>query len=104
MPEAGNFANFTRMAADLRQFTLAADASTGVRVNIEALYGDAAVANQTRDALRGFVGLARLRTPDNQPQLLQLYDNISVVVKEEKKLNVTVSAPFDVLQQYVRLP
>ncbi len=46
-------------------------------------------ARHIHDALRGVIGMARLSTPDNQPQLLQLYDAINV---NQVKSSVTVSA------------
>jgi hypothetical protein len=37
-------------------------------------------ARHVHDALRGAIGMARLSTPDNQPELLRVYDAIHVTL------------------------
>ncbi len=59
-------------------------------------------ARHIHDALRGVIGMARLSTPDNQPQLLRLYDAINV---NQVKSAVTVSAniPADEVDAFLSL-
>ena len=40
-------------------------------------------AREIQDAVRGVIGLARLRTPDDQPDLLKLYDTITVEARDD---------------------
>jgi len=95
---SGNMANFYRLATALRRFTLTADLSQGLDLQIDGVYPDAAMAKQAQDALRGFIGLGRMTTPDDQPELLRLYDGIRVQQKESE-VTVHAQAPFSLLEQ-----
>jgi hypothetical protein len=47
-------------------------------------------AQRVRDAIKGVVGLARLRTPDNQMEMLKLYDTVRVN-QNASKVTLTAS-------------
>ena len=46
------------------------------------------------DLVRGLVGFGRLNTPDNQPDLLKLYDAIQVT-QQQAQTKVTAEVPQD---------
>jgi len=94
----GNLANVFRLATALRRCTLTADLAQGVDLSIDGQYPDAATAKQAHDALKGFIGLGRMTTPDDQPEMLRLYDGIRVEQKENEVL-VHAQAPFSLLEQ-----
>ena len=54
------------------------------------------------DALKGFVGLGRLSTPDSKPDLLRLFDAIQT---EQNGLNVDLTAklPSDLVERFLDL-
>lgn len=87
LPEDGPLANAGKVAADLGEGWLHADLSNGVKFHAEGVYSTPESARQINDALRGLVGIGRLRTPDNQPELLRVYDAIEIKVRER---NLTI--------------
>ena len=56
----------------------------------------------THDMLRGMIGFARLRTPDNQPELLKLYDAINVT-QQQTQTQVTADIPADQVDRFLDL-
>ncbi len=54
------------------------------------------------DMLRGMVGFARLRVPDNQPELLKLYDAIQVT-QQQTQTKVTAEIRADQVDRFLDL-
>jgi hypothetical protein len=52
--------------------------------------------------LKGIIGLGRLSTPDNKPDLLKLYDAIEVE-QVQNKVTVTAHLPPDLADRFVDL-
>jgi hypothetical protein len=50
--------------------------------------------------LRGLVGFGRLNTPDNQPEMLRLYDAIQVT-QEQQQAKVTANVPQDLADRFL---
>jgi hypothetical protein len=98
MPRQGNMANFTRMATALQRFTLSADLAKGLDLKADGQYPDDRIATQTYNALKGFVGLARLQTKSDQTDLLRLYDGI-LVRQQGTEITVTAQAPFELIDK-----
>lgn len=92
--------NFLRMAQTAGEMTAWADLAAGVELEAEVLYPDEAMAAQVRDALKALLGILRLRTPNNQPELLQVYTNI-FPSSEGPKVKVTAKTPFALIDQAV---
>jgi hypothetical protein len=101
LPREGNLANFARMATTLGQATLYADLSQGVNLQAQADYPDPAVARQVQDTIRGLLGILRLRTPQDRPDLLRIYDGIRVAA-QQGHLTLTANAPFELADQVLR--
>ncbi len=101
LPREGQMGNFARMASTLGKATLYADLTEGINLQGEASYPDAAVARQVQDTVRGLVGILRLRTPQDRPDLLRLYDAIHVTA-QEGRVSLTANAPFELVDQVVR--
>ena len=78
LPQRGNLANLNRIVSGVQYATLSLDLRTGVDLAAEAVYGDEKLAKQTTDALRALLGLARLNTPNDEPDLLKAWDGIQV--------------------------
>lgn len=102
LPQGGNFGNVEKIFTSLRSLVVAADVATGVKMNATAHCTDEAAAKQMHAALRAFIGLGRLSTPDNRQDLLKVYDAIQV---EQKAADVRVEAalPQDLVESLVRL-
>ncbi len=80
LPQQGNLANLGAMLKSLQSWTLAADLRYDLRVRVNASYQTDADAKRIHDALKGILGIARLSTPRDAPELLRLYDGIQVTL------------------------
>ena len=59
-------------------------------------------AKLVHDAIKGVIGLGRLSTPDNQPELLQLYDAIHVKL-DQTRVEVTATVPGNLEDKFLDL-
>jgi hypothetical protein len=96
LPPDGLAGNAAKVAASLGQGWLWADLSQGVKFHAEGVYANGESARQINDALRGLVGIVRLKTPDNQPELLRVYDGINVRAKDR-----TVQVDFNLAPELI---
>jgi len=86
----------------LQLLTAHIDLQTGVKAHLE---GQSVAENDARrlnDALRAGLGLARLSTGNNNPQLLRLIDGAKVVQKE-KAVMVDINWPLSAIDELVNL-
>ncbi|HSW49947.1 MAG TPA: hypothetical protein VLH09_07210 [Bryobacteraceae bacterium] len=104
IPQQGNLANLRNLFQALESWTLAADVTSGVKAEVNAVYRTEQDARQIHDALRGLVGLARLSTPSESPELLRLYDGIQISM-EKSTVRVKADIAADLVDKAVeRLP
>ncbi len=54
------------------------------------------------DAARGMVGLGRLSVPENQPEMLRLFDDIKVEQKQQS-VQLNVNIPADLIDRLIKL-
>ncbi len=59
-------------------------------------------AKRVRDAIKGVVGLGRLSTPDNQPEMLKLYDAIQVN-NDQTKVDIAAQVAPDLEDKFLDL-
>jgi hypothetical protein len=52
--------------------------------------------------VKGVVGLGRLNTPDNRPELLKLYDAIDVQ-QQQSRAQITAKIPTDLADKFLDL-
>jgi hypothetical protein len=102
IPQTGNAANFGRILRSLENTTAAADFRTGVHGVLNGLCRTAADAKNLGDAARGMAGLGRLSVPENQPELLRLWDGIQVE-QQERTVRITVVIPENLLEKLIDL-
>lgn len=102
LPQDGPAANAVKVAASLGEGWLWMDLNDGIRMHAEGAYPNGESARQINDALRGLVGIARLRTPDSQPELLQVYDGFNVRARNEV-VEIDFTAPANLIDQIVKL-
>jgi hypothetical protein len=92
--------NLLKVAASLGEGWMWVDLSNGIDMEAEGAYPDDAAARQIHDALRGFLGMARLRTPNEQPDLLRVYDQVSIKMKGRTVI-IGFHAPFDLADRTI---
>jgi hypothetical protein len=77
-PPNSNLASVLQALRSVQTVTLGMDLSNGLNAVAEATCATERDAKFVHDMVKGIVGLGRLNTPDNQPDLLKLYDAIQV--------------------------
>lgn len=100
IPQAGNAANVGRILQSLENTTAAADFRTGINGFLSGLCRTEAGAKNLGDAARGLAGLGRLSVPENQPELLRLWDGIQVE-QQQRTVRITVAIPENLLEKLI---
>jgi len=77
-PAANSGLDFSKIFSSLHDYWFQADFSAGMRAEVHGTTGTEKDAMNLRDAVRGLVGLGRLNVPENQPELLKVWDGITV--------------------------
>lgn len=78
VPERSNLANLGKILDQVESLVAFAHVASGIRFSATAASVDETAAKQLHDGLRGLVGLARLTTPKERPDLLKIYDAIDI--------------------------
>jgi len=100
LPSQGNLANLQNLLKALASWTLAADLRSGVKLDAEAVYRTEQDAKQIHDALRGLLGIARLSTPADAPELLRVYDGVKISM-QKSTVTVLADVPAEALEKAV---
>jgi len=100
IPETGNAANAGRILRSLENTTAAADLRAGVNGYINGQCRTEPDAKNLGDAARGLVGLGRLSVPEDQPQLLRLWDGIKVD-QQHRSIKITVAIPQELVDKLI---
>ena len=77
-PPNSNLATVMQALRSVQTATLGMDLSHGLSATAEVNCATERDAKFVHDMVKGIVGLGRLNTPDNQPEMLKLYDAIQV--------------------------
>ena len=89
----GNIANLARFMQSIDRASAIADLRSGLVGNITGECKSDQDAKSLGDAARGMVALGRLNVPENQPEMLRLFDGIKVEQKQRSiQVNVNISA------------
>jgi hypothetical protein len=89
LPHDGNAANFGKIFRSMENTHFQADLSHGLNATAQGQCRTEADAKSLSDAIRGLIGFGRLSVPDNQPELLRLWDGLKV---EQNLRTITISA------------
>jgi hypothetical protein len=77
-PGASSGIDFSKIFRGLQDTWFEADLSAGLRAEVHGTAATEKDALNLRDAVRGIVGLGRLNVPENQSELLKVWDGITV--------------------------
>jgi hypothetical protein len=100
IPKEGNLANLRNVLSTIESWSAGADLRSGLKLEARGVYRTEADAKFIHDALRGLLGLGRLSTPDNAPELLRFYDGIQVT-QQTSSVRVNADIPADVLDKFL---
>lgn len=102
LPREGNMGNILDALKSVESATLGMNLSKGIDAVAVVNCKTAGDAKFVHDLVRGLVGFGRLNTPDNQPEMLKLYDSIHVTQKETQT-TVAADVPEDLTDHFLDL-
>jgi hypothetical protein len=100
--EGSRLGDIAQMLRGIQAVLLGVDFSKGLHLTARLDCRSENDARHIHDALRGAIGMARLSTPDNQPELLQVYDAIQVV-QGNSQVRVNGDLPSDQVDRVLTL-
>ncbi|HXE64133.1 MAG TPA: hypothetical protein VN519_11370 [Bryobacteraceae bacterium] len=102
LPGANTGIDFSKILRGLQDTWFQADFSMGVRADVHGTATTEKDAMSLRDAVRGIVGLGRLNVPENQSELLKLWDGINVD-QQGRSISIRVDTPQDLVDKLVQM-
>ena len=100
--QGGNFANVARVLKSLESATATIDLRSGLDADIRGLCRTDPDAKMLSEALRGMVGLGRLSVPQDQPELLRLFDGIKVE-QTQRSVQLSLKIPPDLIDRLIKM-
>jgi hypothetical protein len=100
-PLEGNLANLNRLAASLQGLSVYTDLRAGINAQLHGVYVTEADARTAHDALKALVGFGRLSTPSDQPDMLRVYDGITVT-QQVRDVRVALAEPQDLADKFLK--
>jgi hypothetical protein len=101
-PGASSGVDFSAIFRGLHDYWFQADFSAGMRAEVHGSTATEKDAVNLRDAVRGMVGLGRLNVPENQPELLKVWDGITVD-QQGRSVSLHADIAQDLIDKMVRL-
>ena len=102
LPREGNLGNIMQALRSVESATLGMNLSKGMDAIAVVNCNTERDAKFVHDLVRGLVGFGRLNTPDNQPDLLKLYDAIQVT-QQQAQTKVTANVPQQLADKFLDL-
>jgi hypothetical protein len=102
MPHAGNGVNFSRIFEGLEDTWFEADFTSGLHASVHGRAQTDQDAASLRDAAKGLIGFGRLSVPENQPELVRLWDGIQVT-QESRALTINADIPENLVDKLVEM-
>jgi len=102
IPPNSNLENIVNALQSIDTATVGMDLSKGFGLVAAVTCRTERDAKFVHDMVRGVVGLGRLNTPDNHPELLKLYDSIKVT-QQQTHAQVTAEIPADLADRFMDL-
>lgn len=102
LPREGNLGNILQALRSVDSATLGMNLTNGIDALAVVNCNTERDAKFIHDLLRGVIGFGRLNTPDNQPDLLKLYDSIQVS-RQQTQTKVTANVPQQLTDEFLDL-
>src|SRR5205823_8866137 len=100
--QAGNLSNITRIVRSIESATATVDLRSGISASAKGECRTEQDAKNLSDAARGMVGMGRLSVPENQPEMLRLFDGIKVEQKQGA-VQLNVNIPPDLIDKMLQM-
>jgi hypothetical protein len=101
-PLPGNLANANSFLAAVQTASVYFDLRDGVKGAVRAQCGSDAGAKSVHDALKAFIGFGRLMSPQDQPDLLRIYDGLQVT-QDTTHVDVKIEEPSALVEKFLTL-
>jgi hypothetical protein len=102
LPGVSSGIDFSKVLRGLQDTWFQADFSTGLRADVHGTAATEKDAMSLRDAVRGIVGLGRLSVPENQSELLKVWDGINVD-QQGRSISIRADIAQDLIDKLVQL-
>lgn len=102
IPSDSNLGNIAQVLRAIDSATLGMDLHSGIAVTAEVVSKTERDAKFVHDMVKGIVGLGRLNTPTNQPDMLKLYDAIQVE-QQQTHTKLTADIPQNLADRFLDL-
>jgi hypothetical protein len=99
--EGSALGNVNRMLASLQSGTFSVDLTNGFFANANGVCNTSQDAQQIRDAVKALVGIGRLSTKSDQPDMLKVYDGIQVF-NDQQNVKVDIRVEERIVDQFLR--
>lgn len=100
LPREGNLGNVLQALRSVQSASIGLNLSQGIDGVAEVNCTTERDAKFIHDMLRGLIGFGRLNTPDNQPEMLKLYDAIQVT-QQQQQAKVTANVPQELADRFL---
>jgi hypothetical protein len=100
LPREGNLGNILQALRSVNSAMIGMDLAKGLDAIATVNCNTERDAKFVHDLVRGLVGFGRLNTPDNQPDLLKLYDAIQVT-QLQAQTKVTANVPQELADKFL---
>ena len=100
--DPGNLSNMGRLLRTIENASGTADLRSGITATLIGQCRTDPDAKNLGDAARGMVGLGRLSVPENQPEMLRVFDGIKVEQKQ-RTVQVNVSISPDLIDKLLKM-
>jgi hypothetical protein len=101
-PGVNSGLDFSKIFRGLQDTWFQADLSGGLRAEVHGVTATDKDASNLKDAVRGMVGLGRLNVPDNQPEMLKVWDGIEVD-QQGRSISIRADIAQDLIDRMVAM-
>lgn len=95
-----NLGNLNQIVRSIENGRFSADLRNGFEFQANGNCTTDSDARKIHDLLKGVVGIGRLSTPENQPEMLKVYDAIEIK-QEGRAVNVAATAPQQIVDKFL---
>jgi hypothetical protein len=98
----GNLAGFLQVLQGITGGSLGLDVSQGVDLGVRVTCHTSDDARRVHDAARGLIGMGRLSTKSDQPDMLKVYDSIQVD-QDQSSVKISAKLPQDLVDKFLQM-
>jgi hypothetical protein len=102
MPSTGTGIDFSKIFRGLRNIWFQADFSSGLKGEVHGSTATDQDAANLRDTAKGLIGFGRLSVPENQPDMLKVWDGIAVE-QDGRSVAIRADIPTGLLDRLIQL-